>query len=898
MVTKSQAIERFLKAKTHPDLANLYNLHMECQCNVAQDGGERIEGDYKGRRWHGWTDGLSTWKSFRIPFQAYKDPYYEDTEIRWDFENHVEAIGMTGWDWYDRVSKWVAFDFDALIGHSDKHQQKLTEEELREVEEEAKQIPWVTVRKSTSGKGLHLYVRLDSVPTDNHHEHAALGRAVLGMMSALTGFDFENRVDICGGNMWVWHRKMEGTNGLKIIKEGLILKDIPKHWKDHVKVITGHRRKNLPKAIESAGIADTFQELAGQYPRVPLDEEHKRLISFLTEVNAYWWWDQDNHALVAHTAWLDKAYKELGLKGFFQTNSPGTDLNEQNCFCFPMRNGAWVVRRFSLGVREDDSWDQDGSGWTRCYLNKEPTLEIACRAFGGIEDPSGGFVFREAEMAMKAAGLMGVQLNIGTPQMSRETILKQHKDGRLIAEVEYKRADRGEEMVGWLPKKGKLWTRVFNVNTAPPTEIEHANYDDMVRHLVTNQDEDYGWMIRTDNRWRVEPLVHIRAALAAIGLSAKDITGVIGSSIFKCWMIVNKPFQPEYPGDREWNRNAAKFRFIPSNDLENLHFPHWKKVLDHCGSGLDSAVRKNSWCKANGILTGGEYLTCWVASLFKEPNEPLPYLFLYSQQQGTGKSIFHEALSLLLTKGYQRADAALISQAGFNAELEGAIICVVEETDLKKNNVAYNRIKDWVTSRDLLIHCKGKTPYHISNTTHWIQCANNHEACPIFPGDTRITMSYVEPVEPLELIPKKILIPLLENEASDFIASIINLELPPSNDRLNVPVVETSDKQMLQKLNETPLERFINDELTPCPGLMVKFGDFFSRFMDWLDPEEKHNYSKIRVGREISTQYPRARKRGSGQFYIGNIRWNHEPAMKLAKLTVVNDYLEHEHEDD
>ena len=50
-----------------------------------------------------------------------------------------------------------------------------------------------------------------------------------------------------------------------------------------------------------------------------------------------------------------------------------------------MRKGAWAVRRFSLGVREDDTWDQDGSGWTRCYLNKEPTLEIACRAFGGLE---------------------------------------------------------------------------------------------------------------------------------------------------------------------------------------------------------------------------------------------------------------------------------------------------------------------------------------------------------------------------------------------------------------------------------------------------------------------------------------------------------------------------------
>lgn len=892
MVTKTQAIKKFLKVKTHDDLSNLYNPHMECQVNVAQDGGERIEGDYRGRKWHGWTDGLTTWKSFRIPFQAYSDPYYTDVEIKFNLEEHVEAIGMTGWDWYDQVSKWVAFDFDALIGHSDKHSSKLTDEELNNVKEAALQIPWVTIRKSTSGKGLHLYVYLDSVATGNHHEHAALGRAILGIMSGITGFDFENQVDICGGNMWVWHRKMEGTDGLTLIKKGLILKDIPKHWKDHVKVVTGRKRKSLPQDIEKAGIADTFEELAGQYPKVPLDEDHKNLINYLQESGAMWWWDQDHHALVAHTWWLQKAHEELGLKGFFKSISEGTNLEEQNCFAFPMRKGAWAIRRFSLGVREHDSWDQDGSGWTRSYLNREPTLQQACRAFGGIEDPQGGFVFREAEMAMKAATLLGINFNIGNAMMMRETKIKQHKDGRMVAEIEYKPTDRGDDMEGWLPKKGKIWTKVYNIQSISPTETDHQNYDDLVRHLVTSQDEDYGWMIKTDNRWRTEPIAHIRVALGAMGLAGKDITNVLGSSIFKCWTIVNKPFQPEYPGDRQWNRNAAKFRFHPSSDLENLTYPHWLKILNHCGSGLDEAVKTNSWCRANGILTGGDYLKCWVSSLFKEPGEPLPYLFLYSQQQGTGKSIFHEALSLLLTKGYQRSDAALISQAGFNAELEGAIICVVEETDLRKNHMAYNRIKDWVTGRELLIHCKGKTPYHIPNTTHWIQCSNNHQSCPIFPGDTRITMGYVEPIDPLELIPKKRLIPLLEKEASDFLASILHLELPPSNDRLNIPVIATADKMMLQKLNETPLEQFINDETIPCLGSMISQGEFYVKFQEYLDPEEKRNWSKIRVGRELPTQYPRARQRGTGQFHIGNIAWKDDEVEPTKKLIVFGEYLE------
>ena len=893
MPTKTKAIELFLKAKTHTDLASLYSYNMECQVNVAQDGGERAEGEFSGRKWLGWTDSLTTWKPFRIPRNAATNPEYQDSEMSFSLEDHVEAIGMTGWDWLNRTSEWVAFDFDALIGHSEKSSKKLTETEMLAVQEAACKIPWVTVRKSTGGRGLHLYVFLDSVPTANHNEHAALGRAVLGVMSALAGFDFENRVDVCGGNIWCWHRKMAGTDGLLLIKKGTVLTDIPKNWKDHIKVITGHRRKNLPQNIESLGLGDTFEELCGQQTKIPLDAEHKKLIDYLQTQNVLWWFDQDSHCLVTHTIHLKRAHESLGLKGIFETNSPATNLNEQNVYAFPLRKGAWSVRRFSPGTAEHESWSQDQGGWTQCYYNKIPTYHTACRTYGGLEDPSGGFIFRDAESAIKAAECLGVHLNIGTPQRGRETKLNLHKDGRLICEIEYKPADRAEEMSGWLPKKGKTWTRIYTIQASSPTEAETPNYDDLVRHLVTGTDEDYGWVIKSDEAWRMEPLAHLRVALGALGLNGKDITGVLGGSIFKCWKIVNKPFQPEFSGDREWNRNAARLKYVPSQFSDKLYYPHWKRVLDHCGSGLDEAVRRNSWCKANGVVSGGEYLKCWISSLFKEPHEPLPYLFLYSMQQGTGKSIFHEALSLLLTKGYQRADAALISQAGFNAELEGSIICVVEETDLRKNTQAYNRIKDWVTSRDLLIHCKGKTPYHIPNTTHWIQTSNNHQACPIFQGDTRITMSYVEPLDPLDMIPKKLLIPLLEKEASDFLSSVMNLDLPPSNDRLNVPVIETEDKLMLQKLNETPLERFIADNCILTEGAQIKFSEFFEKFHETLDFEDRNSWSKIRVGRELSSVVPRGRQRGTGQFYLGNIAWkDFENEVADHKLSLKDGYLE------
>lgn len=896
MPTKSEAIKRFLESKTHDDLSNLYSLNMECQVNVAQDGGERTDGDYKGRKWHGWTDGLTTWKSFRIPYKANTEPEYDDGEMRFDLEAHAEGIGLTGWDWYNKESLWVAFDFDAIIGHSDKNKSKLTNAELNEIKDAAYNIPWVTIRKSTSGQGLHLYVFLEPVKTNNHCEHAALARAILGKMSASTGFDFDSKVDACGGNMWIWARKMTGTDGLSLIKQGKKLKNIPPNWRDHIKVVTGYRRKNLPHDIEKLGQGDLFEELSGQRPIINLDDEHKRLIEYLTEIDALWWWDQDHHMLVTHTIHLKEAHEALNLKGIFETLSTGKEHGkDHNCYAFPLRKGAWSVRRYTPGVQEHESWDQDGRGWTRCYYNREPDLATAARTFGGVEDPKGGFVFRESEQAIKAARYLGVNIKVATALLSREASLKQHKDGRLIIEVERKQTDTADEMSGWLAVNNRPWQKIFNVQATPPIEPEMGNYDDLIRHLITETGEDYGWKIKTEGKWRSEPLQHIRVALSSLGLANKEINNILGSSVFKCWRIINRPFQPEYPGDREWNIDSAQLRFLPSKN-EQRRYPTWLKILQHCGSGLDEAIKTNPWAKANGIINGADYLKCWIASIIQQPLDLLPYLFLFGPQN-SGKSIFHEALSLLITRGYKRADASLISQAGFNAELEGAIICVIEETDLRyrgSNNIAYNRIKDWVTSRELLIHAKGRTPYQIPNTTHWIHCSNDHQACPIFPGDTRITMSYVESLDPIDLIPKKKLITLLEKEAPDFVAELIHLEIPESNDRLNVPALTTEDKIISEELNKSPLDIFISEKCEYDEGRKIKFSDFYDKFIEWLPADEASKWRKRRVGRDIPPRFPKGRQRKDSQFYIGNIKWVGEEFITPSegKYAVREEYLE------
>ena len=336
----------------------------------------------------------------------------------------------------------------------------------------------------------------------------------------------------------------------------------------------------------------------------------------------------------------------------------------------------------------------------------------------------------------------------------------------------------------------------------------------------------------------------------------------------------------------------------PSLDKEELHFPTWNMVLEHLGQNLDNAVAKHPWMKENGIITGADYLRCWMASVFQEPLKPTPYLFFWSSEQNTGKSTFHELFLILLDKGYQRAEEALTNKNNFNGELENAVICAVEERDLRKDRTTANRIKDWVTSLMVSIHRKGMTPYLVPNTTHWIQCSNYWDSCPIFAGDSRITAVHVSKIPEDKLIPKEELRKRLELEASDFLASVLRLELPKSNDRLNLPIIETDEKMSMARTNRSLLEQFIAEKCYYVPGEVIIFAEFCDKFHEFIDPTDRAYWSKIRIGRELPLQYPSARLRVNGYKHVGNISWTPAPEGTVFKKRLIekDDYLESESE--
>lgn len=892
---KTEAIKLFLTARTHEDLAALYNHDMECQVNVAADGGKREqrEDGFKGKKWFSYVDDLgNSWSSFRIPYNASTNPEYDDKPITFNLAKHVESIGMTGWDWKNRCSRWVAFDFDAIVGHSPAHTVKLSAEELSRIERLATALPYATLRRSTSGSGLHLYVFLDPpVPTQNHNEHAALGRAILAQMSLEVGFDFSASVDTCGGNMWVWHRKQEipDCHGLELIKQGIPLNIPPKNWEAHLEVVEKRTRKASITVFDSESDQNAYNEFADQHPKVPLDKEHKQLIKTL-EGYGEWevYWEPEYNRLITHTSALKKAHVELGLFGIFETSTSGS--TSKNCFCFPRARGSWVVYRFGKGVQEHPTWSRDADANTFCFYNRPPTIRSAACFHNGVENQKGGFNYRKAGEAVESLKTLDIEITVPDYLKDRPAEIKELADGRLVLEIDIKGIMANNDLQGW-NVQNNIVSRIFEkpaskiaVSDTPETE-----YDTMLRLVINTDNSEIGYyyLPPSHSKWKFYTKDTVKDALAQRGFSSDEIRPLFGICANNPWTVVNKPFKGEYPGNREWNFEAATFAFPLKPSTDGLFFPTWMKILNHVGKNLTRSVLEDKWCQENGILTGGDYLKVWCAIMFQNPYIRLPYLFFYSPQQHTGKSTFPESLSMLMSSGYVKADLALTAQ--FNGELRSAVLCSIEEINLSANKDAYNKVKDYVTAEHLSIRAMYKPQGHCINTTHWIQTANHLHFLPIEPQDTRIVVAVVDPIPEMELLNSLDMKNRLRKEASDFLTELLTIELPPPPPgRMGMPVLRTEEKQRAEKNKESRLETFLRENTYIVDGAIIPVEEFNDKFLAWLDPSDRMVWPKARIGREMPQEvYPKGKSaKFDNRMCYGNLAFQQVSAVGPRLITL------------
>jgi len=235
--------------------------------------GERVEGKNK------FTDDTGqVWGPIRWPWKANTpSPEYFDAPRKFLFDDHLLAIGSTGWDWKNKEARWIGYDFDSLVGHAPGR--GIKDEDLETV---ARAAPdFVDVIRSTRGSGKHLYIFFDAPypRVETHTEHAALARSFLPVMSAAAGFDFSTKMDVCGSILWLWHRdatpENRGFTSLKEAAQHVTADDVPPNWRDHLDVVSGGRGKVRVRGWDPDGNlteGKDIEEATQASSVIPLDE--------------------------------------------------------------------------------------------------------------------------------------------------------------------------------------------------------------------------------------------------------------------------------------------------------------------------------------------------------------------------------------------------------------------------------------------------------------------------------------------------------------------------------------------------------------------------------------------------------------------------------------------------
>jgi hypothetical protein len=569
-----------------------------------------------------------------------------------------------------------------------------------------------------------------------------------------------------------------------------------------------------------------------------------------------------------------------------------------NCFMRPAPDGAFDVYRFGKGTPENALWRKSES-WTYIKYNAPVNFVSVCENLGGKRSKPGGFKFTSLDKAREAARMLGAELTL--PDISPTDIEKRGivlgRRGKDAIGVFIRKVQGDREMFfdGWECEKG-YWGLEQD---SEPTHVEvltdqdvHA-LDSEVRAVVIGGLEgiNSSWhLLTTSEQWVNYRSSEINCVVNAWASDRSSNPRELADR-FKAWAVKNPwkdvswPFQAEYPGGRVWNRGAPQFVYQPVDKaVESIKTPHWDIILEHCGRYLTPSLRQQTWTSEYNIATGGDYLRAWIACLFRHPFDKLPYLFMYGPSGG-GKSIFAEAVDLLVTCGVDGADNALTNPQGFNGELAHSILGVVDETNLSSNSTtAYNRIKDWSTALTINIHKKGLQIYSQPNSLHFCQFSNTLRALDIPPGDTRITPVYV--AKPDTEIPKGILLDSLMAEASHFMRYLVDLNLPAPRTRLRLPFVSIPESE--RRVYEDPLN-FIECVYAHIDGAKEKLEDVYCHFFTCLPERHQQGWDYESFCDIVKTAHPVGQacfKSGTRALHIGNICYGRtvEPSKPLVKV--------------
>lgn len=821
-----------------------------------------------------WEDNGEIFSNHRWPYRASTDPQYTDKKLTFDFPRRVARVGSTWWNWEKRESVAVGFDIDAEDSGHAAGTNQLDTFKLGQVVAKLSELDYVTLVRSTGGKGVHGYVFFDegSRPsTSNHNEHTQVGLAVIDKIRQDTGMDMidEKIVDVKGVILWMWADSSDENHpGFTLIKEAtrnLTEDEIP-NWQEMA----------TKRAVKKGD---------ANYQSNELDDEHIEILSELEDIEgwSYQWIDgysmAHTHTLALKTLFEKRKNEGRPLKGFFETTSTGS--TPINCYITPRPGGVFKVARFGNSVAEHESWYvKDDDTWF--YFNQKPDPMSVISNYALTYDMASAVI--EPEPLKAALDILGVE-DFELPDVKQFSLVYDASNGTITASCRHR-----DEMTipsGWV-KSGRKISAKIPVDGSEETRTQNYldEIDETFRFVVQPDFTVYGWFHKSQAGWiRYDssgPI--IRPVQQQFGKKAAD--EVVSMMQNNPWILGNEPFKgDELPG-RLWNHQAATLVCEPA-DKPGPH-PHFDKILHHLGQGLDEAVAHADWTGEWGMETGADYLRYWIASAVKYPFEPLPYLFFFGPQ-GCGKSIYVETLSMLFPRACRDVSHSLTTE--FNGELRGAVFCYIEEKNLTGRGLAqksYERIKEWTVARNVSIHTKGKTPYMVPNTMKFIHMANNINSIKIDRDDTRIVA--VDVPRLINPIPKSIMTEKLKEEAPNILRTLLTTVIPPAIERMRVPHINTVAKLELGEASMSDVQKFAMQMLQSCSGNLIDFQTFQDMYGKWAKEKNAMPMGKNGISSELRKMddFLTVGKKGKdNKTFIANVKFKGDSSASPGKKVIL-----------
>ena len=774
---------------------------IELQCNIREDIGKaKTRKGRDGRTFKYRVDGHVEFWSTRCPKNA-------GTEPDWDHEpncpfpmTYFQEIGTTGFALSG--NQLYAYDLDSVWGHGE---QGLSDERLEQIRAVLEQIDYVELRRSTSGKGFHIWIRATGVEEANHAEHTAVARALLGQLCLDAGLDFASDVDVIGGNTWFASRRATVENrGFELLvpaKRILTLDDIPSNWRDHLDVVRKKRSRVRVPGNNEDQCADWSTEVA-------MDDEHRRIIREYEKTGYVIYYNPDIGCWHAHTGGFAAVHKTLGLRGFFATDTTDKEPGDPNCYVFLRPNGVFFLVRFN-SRKEHPSWSHTDTEKQNacCYYNTSIDLRTACEVVGGIWMGK-ACTCHTLEQAKRLAAMFGFTL---PPLENDRPVNFKYVDSHTIA-AETAQV-KGETVTEW----GLGYCKLVVTFEAERPQV-YDDYSSVARHLVADK-ENAGWCMKTDfGEWHFEPKDTVLDRVCdKFGIAPCERAPVAGKLAANPYILVNEPYQPEFLPGKRMNRFGAQLAVSPT---EGEH-PHFDMILHHVGRGLDEAVEQDEWCQAHWITTGYDFVLLWCALLVQMPKQHLPMLYLYSRERDNGKSALYRALGRLFSRGFVEGVRALNEK--FNKLLAGAVLVYLDEEKVSPESA--QKVKLYIDSDKMTMRLMRTDSFMFDNFTHWIATYNFTDGVPVEDGDERVIMVEVPTLYNEEKLDwKTVMLPALEKEKSNFLGTLMDLELPPSGGRLYLPILSTPFKDKVMKSNRTQqpcdreelLERIV-EKVTDAP---------------------------------------------------------------------------------